>query len=83
LADFQHGRDDEPWQVTDFYRVNGRARCWFSLRPISKIFSSYPEMPPVMEDELKMVVTSSKTVGRFACTQPTTRRSAVPKVYEK
>ena len=58
LADFQRWtRMTKPGEGDDFYRVNGAGEMLvFSAADFEDFLEPRPEMPPVMEDELKAVI---------------------------
>lgn len=58
LADFQRWTGmTNPGEGDDFYRVNGAGEMLvFSAADFEDFLEPRPEMPPVMEDELKMVI---------------------------
>ena len=58
LADFQRWtRMTRPGEGDDFYRVNGAGEMLvFSAADFEDFLEPRPEMPPVMEDELKAVI---------------------------
>ncbi len=58
LADFQRWTGmTKPGQGDDFYRVNGAGEMLvFSAADFEDFLEPRPEMPPVMEDELKAVI---------------------------
>jgi hypothetical protein len=58
LADFQRWTQmTKPGEGDDFYRVNGAGEMLvFSAADFEDFLEPRPEMPPVMEDELKMVI---------------------------
>jgi hypothetical protein len=58
LADFQHWTPmTRPGEGDDFYRMNGAGEMLvFSAADFEDFLEPRPEMPPVMEDELKAVI---------------------------
>ena len=58
LADFQRWTQmTKPGEGDDFYRVNGAGEMLvFSAADFEDFLEPRPEMPPVMEDELKVVI---------------------------